>query len=257
VECHTSEGFSDIDASNPSPIGCFTCHTPHTTFDFSLRKNAIVSLEVGGIDFDIGKANLCANCHQVRTPDPDLEEFPTTPGSSDWGPHYVPMSNMLVGAGADELGDGSYSTLALHGSAPDGCVNCHMAIPGEESGGAGKAGGHTWKMKYEYNGTRDNVAGCNVAVCHGLDPLPDFDKGNVQTNVRGMIEELGELLIGLGLLDPSLQVFPDRTYSREEIGIVFNFLLLQSDRSMGVHNPLYITGVAERTLTHAQAFLPD
>jgi hypothetical protein len=131
-----------------------------------------------------------------------------------------------------------------------------MAVPSEESGGAGKAGGHTWKMKFEYNGTRDNVDGCNIAACHGLAPLSDFDNNNVQTNVRGMLAELEDLLVGLGLLDLSLQVFPDRTYTREEIGIVFNFLLLQADRSMGVHNPFYITGVAERTLAHAIALSP-
>jgi hypothetical protein len=55
--CHTNEGFIErakkgkVDpkkfASNPSEIGCFTCHAPHDTDNFSLRKTGKVTLANG------------------------------------------------------------------------------------------------------------------------------------------------------------------------------------------------------------------
>ena len=61
--CHTNEGFvqrvktGKVDAkgfiSNPSEIGCFTCHAPHDKGDFSLRTTVKVTL-ANGVTFDKG-----------------------------------------------------------------------------------------------------------------------------------------------------------------------------------------------------------
>ena len=47
------------DLDNPSRIGCFTCHSPHTTLDFALRTVAAVDLNEGGT-YDYGNSNICA-----------------------------------------------------------------------------------------------------------------------------------------------------------------------------------------------------
>ena len=68
--CHTNEGFIErvkkgsVDTKkfvrDPSEIGCFTCHAPHETGNFSLRKTTAVKL-ANGVTFDRGKGNLCAS----------------------------------------------------------------------------------------------------------------------------------------------------------------------------------------------------
>ena len=57
--CHTNEGFiqrvktGKVDTkkfvSNPSEIGCFTCHAPHDSGNFSLRTVAKVALANGQV----------------------------------------------------------------------------------------------------------------------------------------------------------------------------------------------------------------
>ncbi len=250
--CHTSEGFQGLDASNPTPIGCFTCHDPHTNFNFNPRKRDPVTLAVGGAVFDHGKANLCANCHQMRSRTPWIDDFPTTPGSTHWGPHHGPQSNVYIGVGAYDFDEGAYGVHPFHSTAPDGCIQCHMAIP-DEAGEPGFTGGHTLVMEYE---DAYNVDGCNVVGCHGDDPLEDFSHGGVQAEIQAAIDELGPLAVQLGILnyvDGEYEVFEDRTYTKEEIGIALNYMILVEDRSKGVHNPTYLTQVAERTLTHARA----
>jgi hypothetical protein len=81
-QCHTNEGFKaflttgeTINPENPSPIGCFTCHAPHTEGDFSLRTSIPVDFVAGGT-FDLGAANLCANCHQARAHSPMAGRVP-------------------------------------------------------------------------------------------------------------------------------------------------------------------------------------
>jgi hypothetical protein len=97
-----------------------------------------------------------------------------------------------------------------------------------------------------------NTDGCNVEGCHMPSPLEDFSHGDVQTEVEEMLEELETLATNAGLLVDGEPV-EDRTYTKEEIGIVYNYLIVEEDRSMGVHNPTYVEAFLERTLTHARA----
>ena len=77
--CHTSEGFvtrmGGADPGtppNPSPVGCFACHEPHTNKNFNLRTTAAVTMEMGNATYDRGLSNLCANCHHARALSPAL-----------------------------------------------------------------------------------------------------------------------------------------------------------------------------------------
>ena len=95
ANCHTSEGFVAYIATgnggvpdNPSSIGCFTCHEPHTNKNFNLRTQTPVTLEASTAVYDKGISNLCANCHHARalsTPiatDPDLPNHQQPLGSA-------------------------------------------------------------------------------------------------------------------------------------------------------------------------------
>lgn len=251
LNCHTNEGFQGLDATTPTPIGCFTCHDPHNKLDFSVRKPAPVNHAVylsGDGVYNKGKSNLCANCHQARDRAPKIEDFPATPGSIHWGPHHGPQSNILNGDIAYDFGEGAYHNHPYHPNAPNGCVQCHMALP-VENGELGLTGGHTWRMEYD---GQHNTDGCNVEGCHKLDPLEDFSHNGLQAEIEELLDEIGTLATQAGLLEDG-EPIADRTYTKEEIGIVFNYLNIEEDRSMGVHNPTYVEEMLERTLTHVQA----
>jgi hypothetical protein len=246
--CHTNEGFQGLDASNPSAIGCITCHDPHNNFDFSVRKEDPVTLVVGGAVYDKGKSNLCANCHQARIRDPWVEDFPDEPGSTHWGPHHGPQSNVMTASIAYDFEEGAYGSHSFHPFAPNGCIQCHMATP-DDGGVPGFTGGHTWNMEYD---EEYNIDGCNVSGCHDDTPLEDFSHRGLQEAIHAAEEELLTLLTNAGLLEDGHPI-ADRTYTKEEIGVVLNFLVIEEDRSYGVHNPTYMRQMAERTLTHARA----
>ena len=57
-------------------MGCRTCHDIHKTYtgaDFSLTgAEKAVKLEYTAGTFDKGAGNLCANCHQIRNPKPEV-----------------------------------------------------------------------------------------------------------------------------------------------------------------------------------------
>ncbi|MCF6319953.1 MAG: hypothetical protein L3J83_11895, partial [Proteobacteria bacterium] len=139
--CHTSQGFlqrmangtmeADGVVNNPNPVNCYSCHNIHSTYtteDWNLTFAEPLNLWINGVEIDLGKGNLCANCHQPRVPDP-LPEI----GGDDveitspyWGAHYGTQSAILAGTGGFEIGDG-YSNSAHTAVVTDGCVICHQA----------------------------------------------------------------------------------------------------------------------------------
>ncbi len=96
--CHTNEGFiqraktGKVDpkkfVSNPSEIGCFTCHAPHDNGNFLLRTTAKVTL-ANAVVFDKDKGNLCANCHRARRTPKEEVRARNIPSDS-WGAHHGP-----------------------------------------------------------------------------------------------------------------------------------------------------------------------
>ena len=241
-QCHTNEGFKafietgeTINPENPSSIGCFTCHAPHTVGDFSLRADDPGDFVAGG-SYDLGAANLCANCHQARAHSPMVEEATVTITSSRWGPHHGPQANILTGQGAYAF-DTPYSSSPTHGSVPDACIACHMAEPY-----GGQAGGHTFNLAYLYHGhTEHLVAGCNVDGCHA--DLEDFNHDGVQDSVTMLLDTLGFYLQDNGTLDADhLFVMPANDtliLDGDMAKAAFNYLFFLEDRSLGIHNPSY------------------
>ncbi len=242
-QCHTNEGFKaflttgeTINPENPSPIGCFTCHAPHTEGDFSLRTSIPVDFVAGGT-FDLGAANLCANCHQARAHSPMVEADTIILTSSRWGPHHSPQANILTGQGAYAFDVDGYDSSPTHGSIPDGCIKCHMA----EAYGA-QAGGHVFGMTYLYHGSdADYVAGCEAEGCHS--ELDDFNHDGVQDSVAMLLDTLGFYLQDASILDADhlfdLPANDTLIITADEAKAAFNFLFFLEDRSLGIHNPAY------------------
>jgi hypothetical protein len=268
--CHTNEGFIEraktgkVDTknfvSNPSEIGCFTCHAPHDTGNFSLRAARQVTL-ANGVAYEKEKGNLCANCHRARRASKDEVRARNIPTAS-WGAHHGPQADMLLGTNAYEFPGKKYSKSA-HSALPQAnCVTCHMALPAGRYSLAPSVGGHSFRIEGEvHEQPKVNVAGC--VSCHAdmkqAAGKPFFDRkapadydgnGKIET-IQEEVEGLYERLInkqGTGLLqkiqnppyDASGKFVNNKTqYPVEVVAALYNYKFVEEDGSKGIHNTAY------------------
>ncbi|MCK5430369.1 MAG: hypothetical protein KAI94_12900 [Anaerolineales bacterium] len=260
--CHSSQGFQERLAAgtydnleesveNPVPINCRTCHEIHETYtgdDWGLRVQDAIVLNLTQTAYDAGKSNLCASCHQARwsyeIPDATDPTGAYEITSTHLGPHHGPQSNVLTGEG----GYGAYTGSDVHYTAvEDACVTCHMSDTYRAV-----AGGHTWNMGYESNGSpRTNNDICET--CHtGEGDIDDFDRvsatDNNQTAITALLATLKADLIANGVMDADGDAVKG-TYTNAEVGALWNYYIVVEDQSLGVHNPNYAkflleTGIA-------------
>lgn len=252
VYCHTSQGFvakaeglSEFDASNPSAIHCFTCHAPHSEGDFELRVTEAQTLQ-NGESFDLGAANICVSCHQsrrnVNTYTVEEDEL-----SEHWGPHHSPQGDMLIGTNGYEFDFyGTYPKSLHRGITENGCLDCHM------SAGNYFLGGHSFNMEFAAGEEEEyNLSGCDATDCHD-GAFGDLEDGfnlpyagtttGIQDTVMVLVEELRGLLQSANLLTTGDDPHPveDRLVaSTDSLGAVWNYMLIEEDRSHGIHNPKY------------------
>lgn len=253
ARCHSHEGFVQYantgsvlgDITNPSAWECKTCHGLHKTFetdDFALRlADPVVANFDETVTMDLnGNSNLCANCHQSRTAEPNV----ASPGtefrisSTHYGPHHGPQANVLYGAGFAEIpgsiaypeaGSGNHLSQAS-------CVGCHMYDQTDATGG------HSFWP---------NKAACNS--CHnGTELTDDFNYGGVQTEVQEKLDQLRDKLIELGVVefveaDGAYEPVVG-TYPMVQAQAYFNWIGLVEDRSLGAHNPKYVRALLTNTL---------
>ncbi len=230
--CHSSEGFQEMVATgvgigdleeapaNPSPQNCRTCHEIHTTYtaaDWALKTTAPVTLLASGETFDMGDGNLCATCHQPRRLGPEEGGGDYEITSTHWGPHHGPQSTVLLGISAYGVPDATSIHYTL---VADGCPVCHMADDN-----------HTLAA---------STAGCQS--CHA--ELDTLDRNGVQTEIKALFDELGELLEAAGLLHDG---HPNPgTYTEEQAGAAWNWMIVYEDNSRGIHNPSWIKAILEK-----------
>jgi hypothetical protein len=270
--CHTHQGFLEriatggtltaADILDPAPINCRTCHQIHTTYtnaDYALTvsgaNNMVFNPGQGPVDFgEIG--NLCSQCHQGRSlsPMPVVGGNPVTLTSFRYGYHHGPQAQIVGGVGAFDLsgqlapGQGSGPLLAVvtgtmaHGNPninQGTCGTCHMGQAFGE-----QAGGHTWKMTYEYHGRdRENIAGCTD--CHST--LESFDHHDVQTAVETMLDELATELMRVGIMRADHYAVTG-TWPANVAAAFVNWQMIEEDRSKGVHNPGYVMGILQASI---------
>ncbi|MCD6598459.1 MAG: hypothetical protein J7L04_12265 [Bacteroidales bacterium] len=275
AQCHSSEGFIEFalngtveeNIASPSAWECKTCHGLHSTFeaiDYALRlDDPIEFIFDPSVVADMGNSNLCANCHQSRRAEPNItnpgETFTIT--STHYGPHHGAQSNVLYGAGFAEIaGSVSYPTAGAtpHMGEAGRCTGCHMDTY------ASGQGGHTFNPA---------LSACNS--CHGVTE-DDFNYGGVQTTVHAQLEELRDLLLGLGVIEEGVEeiyelnpetgvielvVYTDGyhpvkgTYPMIQAQAFFNWVGLEEDRSLGAHNPKYVKALLTNTIEALTATL--
>lgn len=246
VRCHTGLGFTyyavngvapEIGYSTPEPINCNSCHEIHSSFevaDLALRLTGPVAANFGDYTFDFQNghndspnSNLCVNCHQARTAEPNVASpgATFTISNTHYGPHHGPQGNVVAGYGfAEVAGSTPYPSGSVHMNAGASCVTCHM---GEYSDGAG---GHTWNP--------------NVFNCQGCHNTEDFDYHGKQTETEELLVELRDLLVEAGVVE--FVVADDAyepvvgTYPMVQAQAYYNWIGLEEDRSLGVHNFPYV-----------------
>ncbi|MBE0645249.1 MAG: hypothetical protein IH600_14290 [Bacteroidetes bacterium] len=246
-ECHTHEGFREFQAngsvaaaiSNPTAIGCRTCHNIHTTYetsDFSLAVTGPVDFRasfLAGKTYNKGNSNLCVSCHQPRSSTlPEINGPDYTVTSSRFGPHHGPQGALLSGIGGWEIPGAATYSNSPHTNISDGCITCHM----QEAFGR-QSGGHTMKMAYEYHGAITmNVVGCQT--CHP--GTKTFDIDGAVTEIEALGAQLEALLVADGMLNPADGLAVPGTYAANKAGALWNYrMIMLEDRSNGVHNPKY------------------
>lgn len=151
---------------------------------------------------------------------------------------------MLIGSNGYEYPAYTYNRSTHRDATEDGCVDCHM----KRATSNNVVGGHSFNMRgiirTEAGDEEEivNVAAC--ADCHG--DVPDFNIGNVQSDIDALAEELATILQGAGLWTGSAPA--SVTTSADSAGAVWNLLMIEEDRSHGVHNPKYAMGLLESAI---------
>ncbi|MFZ4615473.1 MAG: hypothetical protein ACOYM2_04640 [Rectinemataceae bacterium] len=159
----------------PSQPGCFTCHNPHRSGDFTLRtqtvdpKTAAVSNQkitlYDKTVFDGGSGNLCASCHQARgnvqTATAAQKGMISPRGAS----HHGPEADMLVGANGYEFAGMKYFSSPHYSFVDNTCIGCHMVQPEARYGFSPEIGGHAFTVVGDvHEAELGNVANC--IGCH-------------------------------------------------------------------------------------------
>jgi hypothetical protein len=259
VNCHTSEGFvakigggSSGTVDNPTVIHCFTCHAPHTTGNLSLRVESPQPLADGTV-FDLGGANICSVCHQSRRDVNTYVAQDTVMLSEHWGPHHGPQSDVVIATNGYEYSWFTYDRSFGHrGGTTDGCLDCHFRSTENNI-----LGGHSFNMAFtvlEEGGPEEseNTNGCNTEVCHD-GSVEEFDHRGVQTNIENLVDSLQTILFTAGLIDneghPIDSLFvASLAEPGDSVGAVWNYLIVEEDRSHGIHNPRYTRGLLESAI---------
>lgn len=267
VGCHTAKGFiariegvtNNVDTSYNS-ITCQACHEPHgdtipTNNPHMIRTLASVTLMDGTVVTNGGEGLLCMECHHARQ---QASTYAST-YHSNFGPHHGPQADMLEGVNGYTYG------LVLpssdHASVSNTCVTCHMQIIPSTDPAFLYAGSHTFNVSWDGGGTNtpeDLVATCQQ--CHGPTltsfdfPVESFDGDGVtegvQTQVQSLLNKLAVLLPGGQANVANNSVNPTATWTAPELEAAYNFMFVQNDGSLGVHNTAYAVALLQASIAN-------
>ncbi len=244
-QCHSTEGFvhslsaTPDTVSYPTEIGCFACHSPHTTWDFSLRDTSKVLL-VTSQYYNFKHSNLCARCHRNSA---NPNSIVTAPRNIDagWGPHASVQADMLAGVGGYLFPDSVYGSSAHTSDESSGCLTCHMT-----RADGFILGGHTFRLR---DGITMLVSGCNQTGCHASNPVNNFFfVDSLQRVYIATLDSLKEELIAANLLSTSGNAIPRMVTTIDSVGALYNYLFVRNDQSGGVHNTKYGLALLQQSL---------
>lgn len=279
--CHTTEGFVErmngqavTNQYNPSPIGCFACHSPHARANFSLRDKTPVTIgsNIAGVPdavFNYGNGNLCVKCHQTRsmTPKATATGDSIVIATSRWYSHYGVQGQMLMGEGGFKFPGYAYTGNSRHTDnqaiTQEGCPICHMAEQAYPPGlGTGKAGGHTMNIAFEGEGGAESflLTGCNQTGCHTSPAMSAATLQATQDSIQHGLDSLYTLLLAQGWIDttgtePLVKLTGNRLVIRPAVkaGALYNWFFVKHDLSLGIHNTKYANELLQSSIEALQS----
>ena len=267
--CHSSEGFiwtydaayADEDFPEEiSWIGCPTCHDPHVGEagggnEAQLRTVAAVTLsyfdpadpDAAPVAAGYGPGQTCMQCHKARRDYANVTGQ-INGGSSHFGPHASPQTDMFLGYGSYEIPGYTYERDAAHKSiVADGCVSCHMAFQETAAEGGAAPEGHT---VHNFMPDLENCTGCHAGAT-------SFDINGVQTVVQTKLDSIGVLL---GYADAEdLEANIDDVNGDWEVWqreVAYAFAFVYASGSRGVHNADYANSLLDNAIDYANTNLP-
>ncbi len=266
VQCHNGQGFVDYIKSGKTPatsdlpgvvaITCATCHDPHSVENPHQLRTMDVTLADGETVTGGGNGTICMNCHHARQDAVEYTNNYLNNLSTHYGPHHGPQADILSGKNAVTFGQTIYSSPHL-AATTDACVRCHM-YPGttDPDGNVILVGSHTWKMSQD---SVDNVAAC--ADCHGnfgpnfsdklcyINGTADLDGNGVAEGLQIEIEGLLEQLKARLPQDANGNVVVnDSSVTLTQAQAAYDYLMVEEDRSLGVHNPRFVFGILKASI---------
>lgn len=266
ANCHSGSGFVAYVKNGQQPLNeappaieitCATCHDPHDASNPSQLRLVSATL-ANGYEVPLqNEGRLCINCHQGRRDAKEYTNDYLNNLSSHFGPHYGTQGDLLTGQNAITWGYEVGSSPHLQ-AIEKACVGCHMAEGStDESGNSQLAGKHTFSMRTPEG--EANVLACEP--CHGdvgddfnvkklyINGIADHDGDGIdeglQDEVHGLLEELYNLLPndGAGHL-----AITDSSVTLLEAQAAYNYLMIEDDRSLGIHNPEFAVELLQLTI---------
>ncbi len=266
AQCHNGAGFVEYiksgkqtltqDLPEVVKITCAVCHDPHSVENPHQLRTMEATLTNGFEVTGAGNGAICINCHKARRDAVDYTNNYLKNLSTHYGPHDGPQGDLLVGRNAITFGQSIESSPHL-GSTNDACVRCHMyPATTDPDGNVILVGSHSWRMSAD---GVDNVAAC--AGCHG-DFGPDFSDKKFYVNdnadldgdgvANGLQIEIEGLMVQLKLRLPQDEngnvAITDSSVTLTEAQAAYDYLMVEADGSLGVHNPSYIFGILKASI---------
>jgi len=263
VGCHTAPGFIgrmlgwSYTNTTYVAIDCQTCHDPHgqtnpTNNVYLLRALTSVTLMDGTVVTNAGLGLLCMQCHQARSQASTYASTRTAP--------MAPQADMLEGANGFTYGL-TIPSSAHATAVTNTCITCHMQVLASTDPAYLSAGDHTfsvtWAGNSNYPTGEDLVGACEQ--CHGTMtsfnfPVEDFDGSGVtqgvQTQVQSLLNELAMLLPGGITNVENNSISPTASWTVPQLEAAYNYLFVQDDGSLGVHNTAYAVGLLQASIAN-------
>jgi hypothetical protein len=249
--CHDGQAFSrgvddPAQLADRAPFGPYVvatdCRACHIGQGADIMKAGEATIPSQTDPIKGGKGAVCMACHnQEIKPDITAAEHPY--------PHYGPQAEVLKGIGG--ILDGlTVGTTAKHADIKDSCVACHI--------GTDIAKGHTFAP------TTDQCKKCHKGFTdpESVDAKADYD-GDGQT--EKFVDEVDGLMVAVAEATNQKAGSDKFTTSRGDIFFVsadttmtsgipqeayqgaFNWVLIDHDKSRGIHNPYFTVTLLQET----------
>lgn len=252
ARCHSGNGFitqtvkgkpkADIDTLNMNNVNCRACHKVHTNFDstdWALTTIAKVGVTVKTANMsdtiNMGKANLCINCHQAYVSNiVDTAKTDSVKVTNRFAPHFGMQASMLTGRGGCEsicsTATKPADSINAVAKLTNGCLECHVSKLDGKS--------HFFKP------SKAAVA----AAAASVNATATFNADTIRAKIDTLMVEVRDSLINRNILkkDTTAQIrvamVPTATgtmFPKKIAGACWNYLYVAEDLSHGVHNYQY------------------